>query len=229
MTLQTERLHSVEQIRDFLDGNGEVDFRPPDREEAYGFRAPHAGASGLRCAGACRQWHGARVPGQGDRTVARPGDAPDRPPCRDCPRHTCTTCGGRRPTARGARPPGTRGRRRCGSANADARSPTASPASGQPVPAMSGASRAAARATETADPRRSRPGATRSCSPYPPAETGGEIKRNRWAADIRQSLQLPAGQTQWWCDHHTQHRWPVTRSVTRRKTGQSGTPCSVSS
>ena len=37
MTLQTARLDSVEQIGDFLDGNGEVDFRPLDREEAYGF------------------------------------------------------------------------------------------------------------------------------------------------------------------------------------------------
>ena len=37
MTLQTERLHTVEQIRGFLDGNGEVDFRPLDRDEAYDF------------------------------------------------------------------------------------------------------------------------------------------------------------------------------------------------
>ena len=37
MTLQTERLHTVEQLRGFLDGNGEVDFRPLDRDEAYGF------------------------------------------------------------------------------------------------------------------------------------------------------------------------------------------------
>lgn len=37
MTLQTERLRTVEQIQDFLDGNGEVDFRPRDRDEAYGF------------------------------------------------------------------------------------------------------------------------------------------------------------------------------------------------
>ncbi len=37
MTLGTERLRTVEQIRDFLDGNGEVEFRPRDRDEAYGF------------------------------------------------------------------------------------------------------------------------------------------------------------------------------------------------
>ena len=37
MTLQTERLQTVEQIRGFLDGSGEVDFRPLDRDEAYGF------------------------------------------------------------------------------------------------------------------------------------------------------------------------------------------------
>ncbi len=37
MTLRTERLHSLEQIRGFLDGNEEVGFRPLDREEAYGF------------------------------------------------------------------------------------------------------------------------------------------------------------------------------------------------
>ena len=37
MTLETERLHTVEQIRSFLDGNGEVDFTPLDRDEAYGF------------------------------------------------------------------------------------------------------------------------------------------------------------------------------------------------
>ena len=37
MTLETERLRTVEQIRGFLDGNGEVDFRPRDRDEAYGF------------------------------------------------------------------------------------------------------------------------------------------------------------------------------------------------
>ena len=37
MTLQTERLQTVEQIRGFLDGNGEVGFTPLDRDEAYGF------------------------------------------------------------------------------------------------------------------------------------------------------------------------------------------------
>ena len=37
VTLQTERLHTVEQIRGFLDGNGEVGFTPLNREEAYGF------------------------------------------------------------------------------------------------------------------------------------------------------------------------------------------------
>ena len=37
MTLQTERLRTVEQIRGFLDGNGEVGFTPLDRDEAYGF------------------------------------------------------------------------------------------------------------------------------------------------------------------------------------------------
>ena len=37
MTLRTERLHTVEQLRGFLDGNGEVDFKPLDRDEAYGF------------------------------------------------------------------------------------------------------------------------------------------------------------------------------------------------
>ena len=37
VTLQTERLRTVEQIRGFLDGSGEVGFRPADREEAYGF------------------------------------------------------------------------------------------------------------------------------------------------------------------------------------------------
>ena len=37
MTPRIERLHTVEQIRGFLDGNGEVDFRPLDRDEAYDF------------------------------------------------------------------------------------------------------------------------------------------------------------------------------------------------
>ena len=37
VTLQTERLRTVEQIRGFLDGNGEVDLTPLDRDEAYGF------------------------------------------------------------------------------------------------------------------------------------------------------------------------------------------------
>ena len=37
MTLETKRLRTVEQIRGFLDGNGEVDFRPLDRDAAYGF------------------------------------------------------------------------------------------------------------------------------------------------------------------------------------------------
>ena len=292
MTLQTERLDSVEQIGDFLDGNGEVDFRPLDREEAYGFvrrtlvRLDYD-AQGRAGKGTVREFLGkatglsraqvTRLIGQyratgriEDRRGAhsgRPfarvytaadirllaeadeiggqlcgpaacavlrreyemfGDARVERRSRLSPSHLYNlrrsqTYRTRRTTFRHTRPTAVRiGERR-------RRSPTASPASGQPVPVMSGASRAAARATETADPRRSRPGATRSRSPYPPAETGGEIKRNRWAADIRQSLQLPAGQTQWWCDHHTQHRWPVTRSVTRRKTGQSGTPCSVSS
>lgn len=37
VTLQTERLRTVEQIRGFLEGNGEVGFRPLNREEPYGF------------------------------------------------------------------------------------------------------------------------------------------------------------------------------------------------
>ena len=37
MTLQTERLRTVEQLEGFLDGNVEVDFKPEGREAAYGF------------------------------------------------------------------------------------------------------------------------------------------------------------------------------------------------
>ena len=37
VTLQTERLRTVEQIRAFLEGNVEVDFRPEGRDAAYGF------------------------------------------------------------------------------------------------------------------------------------------------------------------------------------------------
>ena len=37
VTLQTERLQTVEQIRGFLDGNGEVGFASLDRDEAHGF------------------------------------------------------------------------------------------------------------------------------------------------------------------------------------------------
>ena len=35
--LGTERIRTVEQVRDFLDGSGGVDFRPQSRDEAYGF------------------------------------------------------------------------------------------------------------------------------------------------------------------------------------------------
>ena len=37
MKLQTERLRTAEQIRGFLDGNGEVDFAPLERDGAYEF------------------------------------------------------------------------------------------------------------------------------------------------------------------------------------------------
>ena len=37
MTLQTERLRTVERIRAFLEGNVEVDFRPERWDAAYGF------------------------------------------------------------------------------------------------------------------------------------------------------------------------------------------------
>ena len=37
MTLQTERLRTVEQIEVFLGGNAEVDFKPEGREAAYRF------------------------------------------------------------------------------------------------------------------------------------------------------------------------------------------------
>ncbi len=37
VTLQTERLRTVEQIEAFLGGNAEVDFKPEGREAAYGF------------------------------------------------------------------------------------------------------------------------------------------------------------------------------------------------
>lgn len=36
VTLQAERLRTVEQIRAFLEGNAKVDFRPADRDAAYG-------------------------------------------------------------------------------------------------------------------------------------------------------------------------------------------------
>ena len=36
-SLHVERLHTLEQVRAFLDGNGAVDFEPSTREEAYGF------------------------------------------------------------------------------------------------------------------------------------------------------------------------------------------------
>ena len=37
VTLQSERLRTVEQIEAFLGGNAEVDFKPEGREVAYGF------------------------------------------------------------------------------------------------------------------------------------------------------------------------------------------------
>ena len=37
VTLQTERLRTVEQIEAFLGGNAEVEFKPEGREAAYGF------------------------------------------------------------------------------------------------------------------------------------------------------------------------------------------------
>ena len=37
MTLQTERLRTVEQIEAFLGGNAELDLKPEGREAAYGF------------------------------------------------------------------------------------------------------------------------------------------------------------------------------------------------
>ena len=35
--LGTERIRTVEQVRDFLDGSGGMDFRPQSRDDAYGF------------------------------------------------------------------------------------------------------------------------------------------------------------------------------------------------
>ena len=40
LTQQTERLHTVKQRRGFLDRNGDVDFRPPDRDDPYDFVRP---------------------------------------------------------------------------------------------------------------------------------------------------------------------------------------------
>ena len=37
LSLHVERLHTLEQVRAFLEGNGPVDFEPDTREEAYGF------------------------------------------------------------------------------------------------------------------------------------------------------------------------------------------------
>ena len=37
LTLDTERLRTLSEVRAFLDGNHPVDFRPVDRDDAYGF------------------------------------------------------------------------------------------------------------------------------------------------------------------------------------------------
>ena len=37
VTLRTERIRTLDNVRAFLDGSGAVDFRPLDRESAYAF------------------------------------------------------------------------------------------------------------------------------------------------------------------------------------------------
>ena len=37
VTLQTERITTLEEVRAFVEGNGPVDFELVDRESAYGF------------------------------------------------------------------------------------------------------------------------------------------------------------------------------------------------
>ena len=37
VTLRTERIRTLDEVRAFLDGNQAADFRPLDRESAYAF------------------------------------------------------------------------------------------------------------------------------------------------------------------------------------------------
>ena len=37
LSLDVERLRTLEQVRAFLDGNGPVDFKPRSRKEVYAF------------------------------------------------------------------------------------------------------------------------------------------------------------------------------------------------
>ena len=69
--MQTERLQTVEQTRGFLDRNGEVDFRPLDRDEAYGFvrrtlvrldSMRWAARARARCASSSARRRGCRAP-----------------------------------------------------------------------------------------------------------------------------------------------------------------------
>ena len=83
MTLQTERVRTLDHVRAFVEGSEAVDFTEADRESVYEFvrralvRLDYAGARQVG------QGAGQALLGEGDRVVKGATDLADRPASRD--------------------------------------------------------------------------------------------------------------------------------------------------
>ena len=66
VTLQTERVRTLDQVRAFVEGSEAVDFTGADRGSVYEFVRRARGAVGLRAGRQGGQGAGPALPGEGD-------------------------------------------------------------------------------------------------------------------------------------------------------------------
>ena len=93
--LDTHRLQTLDQVREFLGGSQEIDLQPQTRADAYAFVAKTVQRFDYALRGKGRQGPAAPLPGQGDRPVS----GSDHPPVASASDHRRDRRPARRPRA----------------------------------------------------------------------------------------------------------------------------------
>ena len=78
VTLQTERVRTLDQVRAFVEGSGAVDFTGADRESVYEFVRRALVRLDYARLGKSDKGAGQALPGEGDGTVEGATDPVDR-------------------------------------------------------------------------------------------------------------------------------------------------------